>query len=260
MPVVESTKQEQLFAGICIGTHIYYNVRMEHSIKTAGGTLDYMLVRRKMKHIRIRVTGEQRVVVSAPHRCAERVIHAFVMDNEAFIRRQLSEMESRRIRHYPASYSDGDSFCFLGQTAGLRVQPAARASAVFGNGVLTLCVPSDGCAKTQFIRWMNRQARAVFAQRLAAVGANFPDCGGLTLSVKSMLTRWGSINPARRRLSLSVHLVRCETAVIDYVITHELCHLNCRSHSAAFYRALAVYYPDRRAMDRRLEAYGLVDY
>ena len=83
---------------ICIGPHIYYNKRMEYSIKTAGGALDYMLVRRKMKHIRIRVTGEQRVVVSAPHRCAERVIRAFVMDNEAFIRRQLHEVESRRIR------------------------------------------------------------------------------------------------------------------------------------------------------------------
>ena len=233
---------------------------MEHSIRTARGVLDYMLVRRKMKHIRIRVTGEQRVVVSAPLRCSEHVIHTFVMDNEAFIRRQLSEVESRRIRHYPASYSDGDTFCYLGQTASLHVQPAARASAVFGNGMLTLHVPPNGCAKTQFIRWMNRQARVVFAQRLAAVGANFPGCDGLMLSVKRMLTRWGSINPARMRLSLSVHLMRCETAVIDYVITHELCHLNCRSHSAAFYRALAVFYPDRRAMDQCLEAYGLVDY
>ncbi len=239
---------------------MYYNKHMENSVNTAGGVLAYKLVRRKMKHIRIRVTGERRVVVSAPHRCAERVIRAFVQDNESFIRRQLRDMEIRRMRHYPESYSDGDAFSLLGQTACLRILPAARASAVFDSGVLTLHVPPGGCIKTQFIRWISRQARAVFAQRLAVVGSRFPDYDGLTLSAKRMLTRWGSINPARQRLSLSVHLMRCETELIDYVIAHELCHLSCHSHSSAFYCALAAHYPDRRAMDKQLEAYGLVDY
>lgn len=239
---------------------MYYNNRMERSVGTNGGVPAYKLVRRKMKHIRIRVTGGQCVVVSAPHRCAERVIRTFVQDNESFIRRQLREMEARRTRHYPATYDDGDTFSFMGQTWALRVQQAARASAVVQNGVLTLHVPPGGCAKTQFIRWMVRQARTVFTQRLNSIGAHFPGYDGLTLNVKRMLTRWGSINPGRRRLSLTVHLMRCETELIDYVITHELCHLKCRRHSAVFYRALSAWYPDRRAMDRRLEAYGLVDY
>ncbi len=239
---------------------MYYNKPMEHSIATAGGVLAYKLIRRKMKHIRIRITGERCVVVSAPHRCAEHLIRAFVLDNETFIRRQLGEVEARRMRYYPASYSDGDSFILLGHSVRLRVLPAARASAVFDSGVLTLSVPPNGCAKTQFIRWMSRQARSVFAQRLAVAAERFEGCDGLTLSAKRMLTRWGSINPERRRLSLSVHLIRCETELIDYVIAHELCHLSCRSHSAVFYRALTAHYPDRRAMDKRLAAYGLVDF
>lgn len=229
-------------------------------MKTSGGMLSYKLVRRKMKNIRIHVTGGRCVVVSAPHRCAERVIHAFVRDNEAFIRGRLAALEEQRARYYPALYDEGDTFSFLGQRVRLNVKPSARASAVYQNGILTLKVPPESCAKTLFIRWLTRQARAVFAERLNVVGSRFGGAAGLTMSVKRMLTRWGSINTVRRRLSLAVHLARCDVELIDYVITHELCHLACRSHSQVFYRALEAHYPNRRALDKRLETYGLVDF
>ena len=142
--------------------------RMEYSIQTADGGLQFKLVRRKMKHIRIRVTGARQVAVSAPHRCALGVVTEFVKKSEPFIRKQLAAVETARARHYPATYADGDIFTYLGRRAVLRVRPAKRASAAFEDGVLTLSVPPGGCAKTQFIRWAARQAQAVFAQRLAA--------------------------------------------------------------------------------------------
>lgn len=224
------------------------------------GGLSFKLVRKKMKHIRIRVTGAQQVLVSAPHRCAEGIITEFVKNSETFIRKQLAAVEAARARHYPASYADGDMFTFLGQRMVLRVRPAGRASAVFEDGVLTLSMPPGGCAKTQFIRWISREARAIFAQRLAANAAGFSGAGGISVSARRMLTRWGSINPAKGRLSLSVHLMRCELDLIDYVIAHELCHIGCMGHNARFYRALELRWPLRREMDRRLAAYGLVDF
>lgn len=233
---------------------------MECSIIINGSELEYKLVRRKMKHIRIHVTGGRQVVVSAPHRCSENVVHAFVRDSEVFIRKRLAVLEEQRVRHYPAGYADGDEFSFLGKRVRLCIKTAGRVSAALDDGVLTLYVPPGGCAKTQFIRWMNGQARAVFRQRLAFIDTKFSGANGMALSAKRMLTRWGSINPVRRRLSLSVHLMRCDVDLIDYVITHELCHLDCIGHSAVFYRALEAHYPNRRAMDKRLEAYGLVDY
>ena len=111
---------------------------MEQSIKTKDGVIVFLLVRRNMKHIRIRVTGEKQVVVSAPHRCAQRMIHTFVRDNEAFIRRQLDTMEACRANHYPERYEDGDSFSFLGQRAQLRVTPSAKASMAWHDGELEL--------------------------------------------------------------------------------------------------------------------------
>jgi hypothetical protein len=233
---------------------------MEHSLITKDGVLAFELVHRKMKHIRIRVTGGKRVVVSAPYRCGERVIHAFVRDNETFIRSRLCALEAQRREHYPAFYADGNGFSFLGERALLRVVPSIKASSVFKNGVLELRVPKGACPKAQFISWMSRQARRMFAERLACLSPGFANANGLNISVKRMLTRWGSINTFRRRLSLSVHLMRCDVELIDYVIAHELCHLACLNHSPGFYHALAQHFPQRKALDKRLEAFGLVDF
>ncbi len=232
----------------------------KRSLMTQDGELAFELMRRSMKHIRIRVTGDKRVVVSAPHRCGESVICAFVKDNESFIRKRLWALEAQRRRFYPALYADGDAFSFLGERVQLRVKPSGKPSAVLRNGVLELGVPEGACPKAQFIRWMSRQACLVFARRLAHISPAFSNADGLRISVRRMLTRWGSINPARRRLSLCVHLVRCEPELIDYVIAHELCHLGNLSHSPAFYRALATHFPQRKALDKRLQAYGLVDF
>jgi len=116
--------------------------------------------------------------------------------------------------------------------------------------------------KALFILWSTRTARRVFAERLKIVAPAFPDISidKIRISVKNVLGRWGSINTKRHTLSLSVHLLRCETPLIDYVITHELCHYAHSNHSHAFYRLLERYFPNRKSFDKRLSEYGLIDF
>jgi predicted metal-dependent hydrolase len=134
---------------------------------------------------------------------------------------------------------------------------------VLCGGALTLCLPAGaGREETRalFARWARREAARVFAQRLAAVLPRFSGAAAVRVSVRGMITRWGSINVRRRTMSLSVHLLRCESALIDYVITHELCHLAYPRHTKAFYAALEALCPERAQLDMRLKEYGLVDF
>jgi len=123
-------------------------------------------------------------------------------------------------------------------------------------------VPPDGDPKTVFVQWYTKQARLAFAKRLALVITGFEDLPAeeLKVSARCMLTRWGSIHITKKRINLSVYLMRCETELIDYVICHELCHLYHRSHSAAFYRELLRHCPQRKALDKQLGVYGLIDF
>jgi hypothetical protein len=73
-----------------------------------SGKIVYTLTRRKMKNIRIRVTGDGRVAVSAPRYVSASRVEAFIREHEPFIRRRLAEVEKMRSAHYPPRYADGD--------------------------------------------------------------------------------------------------------------------------------------------------------
>ena len=234
---------------------------MKKDAATLSG-LGFEIQRKKMKNMRIRITGDKRVCVSAPHYLPENRIIAFVGKHEAYISERLKMVEDKRSRCYPAAYESGDSFCLAGQRYRLRVVHDEKPFAGLNGSELVLCVPPGQSVKALFVRYLLRTAKTVFSERLAAMQKRISPAPSseIKLSVRNMLTRWGSINTRRLNLSLSVHLLRCETDLIDYVIMHELCHLKTPNHSRAFYKALEAYYPNRRELDKKLEEYGLVDF
>lgn len=240
---------------------MYDNGIMKKDAMTLGG-LEFHIQRKNMRNMRIRVTGDKRVDVSAPFHLPQSRINAFVAQHETYIKERLKAIEQLRCQYYPKSYTSGDSFHVMGRRLTLRVMREEKAYAGMDGGELVLCVPSGQAAKDVFARFMTRLAKKVFAERMAVLQRKVspPPQGELKLSVRNMLTRWGSINTKRLTVSLSVHLLRCESELIDYVILHELCHLKTPSHSRAFYDALEAHCPNRKALDKRLEEYGLVDF
>lgn len=227
-----------------------------------GSKIPYTLIRRRMKNVRLRVTADGRVTVSAPRSVPAARIAEFVQEHEAFIQKRLCEVEQSRCAYYPMHYADGDSFSFLGGRLRLAVRTASKRTAVLSNGTLTLYSPESADpdeVKALFMRWMRAEARRAFAQRLSLLQPRFTRMS-LRISVRDMTTRWGSINVRRGAMSLSVHLLRCDIELIDYVITHELCHIAYPNHTPAFYAALEVHYPHRRQLDKRLKDYGLAGF
>lgn len=242
-----------------------YNAAMEYSIKTADGVVGFTLIRKNVKNIRLRVMHEARVIVSASPHAKLSTIFKFVQDNSSFIAEQTAKIEYARLSSYPESYKDGDMFSYLGQRTLLCVEASQRNSAKLIGGVLTLRVSDmtdEKICKERFIKWTKKQAKIIFAERLSAILPLFYDIVDeeLRISVRNMLTRWGSINVKKHTMSLSVHLLRCEVEVIDHIIKHELCHYAHQNHSKAFYDELKKHSLNMKAMRKRLKEYGLVGF
>lgn len=60
-------------------------------------------------------------------------------------------------------------------------------------------------------------------------------------------TRWGSCSAAGL-VSLNWKLICQPTALIDYVIIHELCHLRHLNHSKDFWQLVGEFFPDHKSM------------
>lgn len=67
-----------------------------------------------------------------------------------------------------------------------------------------------------------------------------------------MSKRWGSCTP-EGKIYLNTELIKAPSHCIEYVITHELCHLKHKNHSKDFYALLNRIMPDWESRKLRLE-------
>jgi predicted metal-dependent hydrolase len=110
---------------------------------------------------------------------------------------------------------------------------------VHGEVVVSGASPSARGAALQ--RWYRREARR---QLLRATEAHAVRLGTefRSVTVRDTRTRWGSCS-AQGNLSFSWRLVLAPESVLEYVVVHELCHIDVPNHSKAFWRHMEAAMP-----------------
>lgn len=107
----------------------------------------------------------------------------------------------------------------------------------------------DAC-QAALVRWLMRQARQHLLPRLETLSQQT----GL-LPTKALLkrqrTRWASCSK-RGTITLNAKLLFLPMTVVDYAITHELCHLKEMNHSPNFWQLVENHYPEYRRIDAQL--------
>jgi predicted metal-dependent hydrolase len=124
----------------------------------------------------------------------------------------------------------------------LQLVPEGGRTRVHRDGELLL-VP-DGDARPALERYYRRAARAEIAPRLdrASALAGTPYRG---LSIRAQRTRWASCS-ANGAMSFNWRLLLAPPRVLDYVVWHEICHLQVLDHSPRYWALLERWWPDYR--------------
>ena len=162
----------------------------------------------------------------------------------------IARLRRRFVRPAPPDFSGNASFMLLGQSYPLRLTCRLR---LFDHGFL---IP-DGSAeekKAALTALYRDLAKALIPPRVAMFRDRFsirPE----KISINAASTRWGSCS-ARRTLSFSWKLIQCPPDTVDYVVVHELAHLEEMNHSPAFWRRVASVLPDYAARRARLRAFA----
>lgn len=74
------------------------------------------------------------------------------------------------------------------------------------------------------------------------------------VTIRNQSTRWGSCSSAGT-LSFHAGLIDLPEALQDYLIVHELCHLQAMNHSAHFWSLVEKAIPKAKKLDARLKKY-----
>lgn len=225
--------------------------------------MDYRLrVSPWARGLSLRVTAQGALEVVAPRRVGRRTIARVLAQEQAWIRTALADASARRQALPPPApwlVPPALTLPAVGTQWMLTVRPtAAHGVRVLpvGPGQLALAGKvGDATACRQALRrWLVREGQAHLVPRLAdlscALGLPYA-----RTTIRLARSRWGSC--ARTGvIALNARLLLLAPPLVDYVLTHELCHTREMNHSPAFWALVAQHCPEYRRHRRDLRAAG----
>jgi predicted metal-dependent hydrolase len=223
--------------------------------------VEYSLRRSSRKTIGFQI-DERGLTISAPRWVPLRDIEDAIQEKNRWIVEKQAEwrtFERARARTAPR-YADGGHIRLLGRRVDLRCNPYLdryrKTHYLLAQDELWIAGPgADDAAwiEARVTRWLKQQARYLFELRLAA----FADALGRYPSgwaLSSARSRWGSCGHDGRIL-LSWRLIHFPLRIVDYVIAHEVAHLEEMNHGPRFWATLERILPDYRQARDELQRY-----
>jgi predicted metal-dependent hydrolase len=217
---------------------------------------NYELLRLNRKTLSLTVLPDLSIIVRSPFRARIERIEKLLKNKWMWLEEQIKYFKKFQSRSSKKEYVSGESFLYLGRQYKLIVRVAKNDSVSLSKGVI-LCHTTDSAkssasTKKKLDRWYAEKAKQIFAERYDIVFKKFDYTQQPKLIIKKMDRRWGSFVRGKY-IILNPLLIRASKDCIDYVITHELCHLKHRNHIKAFYKLLAVKFPDWEKVKEKLE-------
>jgi len=206
-------------------------------------------VRRSDRARRVRVTVDpaRGVEVVLPRRAPEREAAAAIRELRPWIERRMAELSAARA----VIAARGETVPYLGRTLSLSGETGRTRVTRRGD---VLLVPVGEAQTPALERWYRRAARSEIEPRLkracALAGTSY---SGLT--IRGQRTRWASCSRTGS-MSFNWRLLLAPEAVLDYVVWHEVCHLEVMDHSPRFWRLVVARSPGYREHVRWLRANG----
>jgi len=210
------------------------------------------IVRSRRRTLAIVITHDARVEVRSPLNMPVEFIEKFIERKSAWIDRKIAEVASRP-RRAMKEFVEGETFPYLGVSYPLMIRDSASEAFSFDNGFY-LAVSAHNGAKQLFIDWYRSQAALMIKDRLDARALS-NKISYDKFRITGARSKWGSCS-GRGRLCFSWRLVMAPLNVIDYVVAHELAHIDRKDHSKQFWARVAELFPEYRESESWLKDNG----
>ncbi|WP_245942565.1 M48 family metallopeptidase [Candidatus Colwellia aromaticivorans] len=217
--------------------------------------IEYQVVRSHRKTLSLQVRHGQ-VFVRAPYSVDEKFISTFIHKKLAWLKSKIAQQN--QTNDFCCDFSQGSTLFLFGKLVTLQIIFDKQARTVLTDGidnkqVLTIVLAERNqkklsdkgllatAVKTQIEKYFKQQAEEVIPLKVETY-SQLTSLNPSSIKIRKYRARWGSCNN-RGELSFNYLLMMLPTYVIDYVIVHELCHLEHLNHSKEFWQLVAKYFP-----------------
>jgi len=227
------------------------------AVAYGGKVITYEVLFVSRKTLEIAVHPDSRVIVKAPKGTDNKAIESRVKKRARWIRRQQDYFQQFDPRTPPRQYVGGETHRYLGRQYRLKLVQGEKESVKLTRGRFWITCPDRNDAqKIENLLWLwySHRAHEKFEESFDRCWPNFEKMGLSCprLKIRRMKTRWGSLSKSGT-LTLNINLIQTPRECLEYVITHELCHIKHHDHSPAFYSLLEKVMPDWEKRKHKLE-------
>jgi predicted metal-dependent hydrolase len=224
-------------------------------------------IRRSLRAINLRIVVTfNKVEVIAPAKVDEHKIVQFITKKQQWIIAALVKI-AEKSRHptelAPVFYSEDTLIPFLGTFYKLTLTPSPlkRLKIAFADSFVAHVPQSlpvnehSNAIKAALIRWMKSQAK-LHVQQIIEQHAPKKQLVPRSVVIKRQKSRWGSCG-IHNDININWLLILAPPEIMEYVVVHELCHLQIRNHSAHFWALVAEHLPNYQQQRLWLKRHGI---
>ena len=195
----------------------------------------------KRKSISLTVTPEGHLVVKAPLNTPRHYLDDLIEQKRAWIEEKIQVVKERKARYQDKKYIRGEEFHFLGELYKLNFSKQETLVGIKGKEFLVPEKLKDQVE--QYIKkWYRQAAKQILSERVEYY-ANLKGIPYQAVKITSASKRWESCS-SKGNLNFTWKLMMAPLAVIDYVVVHELCHIEFPNHSKDFWSKVKFIVPD----------------
>jgi predicted metal-dependent hydrolase len=223
-------------------------------IETAAGPAQLKRSRRQTLAISVLPDGTLELV--APEHARLESILPRVEKRLTWIKTQRRAFRQMNATRPTLRFVNGATHRYMGRQYRLKITKSEAQEVALRGAYFHISTPNIGEdeVKQALEGWYRHQSRLQFQRRLAtwAEWCRHRKLPQPKLRLRRMPKRWGSALPDGT-ICLNPELIQAPSACIDYVITHEICHLKHPDHGPKFRAMLQQLCPYWKRLKERLE-------
>jgi predicted metal-dependent hydrolase len=239
------------------------NVLERSEVRYGTKTIPYSIKRSSRRStVSIAIDPNEGVLVTAPEPAPVQRLDGIVQAKASWIVQRLKLQSDRPPAPSTRDFVSGETFLYLGRQHRLRVDvDEAPRPLRLDNGWLRVPVPRHLerehralYVRAALVDWYKGRAAKRLAERVhlwaGRTGVQPPE-----LVVAEPQKRWGSAS-ASGAVRLNWRIIQAPLSLVDYVVAHELMHLEHPNHTGEFWAALGRMMPDYEARKAKLRQLG----
>ncbi len=201
---------------------------------------EYSIKRARRKTLGLFVKDGQ-VEVRTPYFVNHADVHQWVAEKADWVHKRLAEHAQQQLEK-PA-ISHGGSILFLGQQRQLEMLPGNPAIDE-NNDNIVITHRSNTNIHTLLEKWLKQEAQHYLLERVQEIAVIMGESARISeIQFRKTRSKWGHCT-SKGVLQFNWLIIMAPPEVIDYLIIHEISHLQHMNHSAKFWERVTLFCAD----------------